>query len=172
MTIKYIIGHWTAGNFKPNKIDLISYQLLIDGDGEVHKGLVPGCTSSTGGMNSVTYNISCCGGLSTSRLTPVQIEKFFKICAEKIKEYKLKVNDFYTHAEIGEMCRGYKLKCQNKPYDTKHKIITDLIPYNQWLYQNIGKIDLTVLPQKCGTAFETGDFIRSKINWYLLKNDR
>ena len=169
MNIKYIIGHWTAGNLMPNKLDLTSYQLLIDGNGFVHSGLAPGCTSSTGGMNSITYNIACCGGLSTSKLTPIQIEKFFKTCAEKLKEYGLSVDKFYTHSEIGEMCRGYKLKSQNKSYDNNRKIITDLLPYNQYLNQNIGKIDLTILPYKSGNSFETGDFIRSKIKWYLAK---
>lgn len=169
MTVKYIIGHWTGGGHFPNKLDLNSYQLLIDAEGAEHRGVAQGCSASTGGMNSITYNISCCGGLSTSRLTPVQTEKFFKVCAEKIKAYSLSVDKFYTHAEIGEMCRGYRLKCQNMPYDKKHKIITDLLPYNQWLPQNIGKIDLTVLPTMTGNAFETGDFIRSKIKWYLTK---
>ncbi len=169
MTVKFLIGHWTAGGLKPNKLDLNSYQLLIDGDGCLHKGLAQGCSASTGGMNSITYNISCCGGLSTSKLTPVQIEKFFKTCAEKLKEYGLSVDKFYTHAEIGEMCRGYRLKTQGKPYDTKHKIITDIIPYNSYLPQNIGKIDLTELPYIKSDAFTTGDFIRSKIKWYYNK---
>lgn len=169
MTVKYIIGHWTAGNHTPNKLDKNSYQLLIDAEGAVHRGVAQGCTSSTGGMNSITYNIACCGGLSTSRLTPIQVEKFFKTCAEKIKVYGLTVNDFYTHAEIGEMCRGYRLKMQGMAYDKKHKIITDIVSYNQWLPQNIGKIDLTVLPTISGNAFETGNFIRNKIKWYLSK---
>lgn len=169
MTVKFIVGHWSGGLSYPNKLDKNSYQLLIDAEGAVHRGLAQGCTCSTGGMNSITYNIACCGGLSTSRLTPIQVEKFFKTCAEKIKVYGLTANDFYTHAEIGEMCRGYRLKQQNQPYDKKHKIITDLLPYNEWLYQNIGKIDLTILPAISGNAFETGNFIRNKIKWYLSK---
>ena len=169
MKIKYVIGHWTAGNLKPSCLDLKSYQLLVDGEGCVHSGLAPGCTSSTGGMNSITYNIACCGGLVSKPLTKIQVEKFYLICAKKVKEYGLSPFSFYTHAEIGEMCRGYKLKLQGKSYDTKHQIITDLLPYNKWLYQNIGKIDLTRLPDFCGNAFETGDYIRTKIVWYLKR---
>ena len=153
MTIKYIIGHWTAGMLTPNKIDLTSYQLLIDGNGELHSGLAVGCTSSTGGMNSITYNISCCGGLSSSKLTRIQVEKFYSVCAEQIKEYGLSVKEFHTHAEIGEMCRS--------------GLITKLLPSNQYLKQNIGKVDLTILPDITGNAFETGEFIRNKILWYL-----
>ena len=158
MTVKYVIGHWTAGNLKPNKRDLTSYQLLIDGQGNLHKGLAVGCASSTGGMNSITYNISCCGGLSTSRLTRIQIEKFYKTCAETLKQFNLPVSAFYTHAEIGEMCRD--------------KSIKKLLTWNNYLTQNIGKVDLTILPvdnkniAMVFTAFTSGDFIRKKIQWY------
>ena len=153
--IKYVIGHWTAGNYKPCQTDLNSYQLLIDDTGKKHIGKPQGQASSTGGMNSITYNISCCGGLSSTPLKPVQIEAFFKACAEVIKQNNLTVDKFYTHAEIGEMCRD--------------KTITKLLPYNRWLYQNIGKVDLTILPQIKGTPKQTGDFIRNKIKWYLIK---
>lgn len=161
MPVKYVIGHWTAGNLKPNKTDLNSYQLLVDGEGKLHKGMVVGCASSTGGMNSITYNISCCGGLSTSRLTRVQIEKFYKTCAEKLKEYGLTVDKFYTHAEIGEMVKDGSIKA--------------LLPWNNYLNQNKGKVDLTILPlddknltfkADAGTC---GVKIRSKIKWYYDK---
>lgn len=161
MAVKYIIGHWAAGQLKPNKIDLSSYQLLVDGDGNLHKGLAVGCASSTGGMNSITYNISCCGGLSTSRLTRVQFEKFCKTCAEKLKEYGLSVDKFYTHAEIGEM--------------VKNGTITKLLPWNNYLNQNKGKIDLTIIPLDNdhltykADAFTTGAKIRQKIKWYYEK---
>ena len=155
MAVRFIIGHWTGGNYKPNSIDLNSYQLLVDGDGKVFGGKPIGKTSSTGGMNSITYNISCCGGLPSTPIKPVQIEAFFKTCAEKLREYNLGVECFYTHAEIGEMCKTGE--------------ITKLLPYNKWLYQNKGKIDLTVLPYIKGSSSETGQYIRNKIKWYLSK---
>ncbi len=152
MAVKYLIGHWTVGNYKPNKTDLNSYQLLIDNEGKRHPGKPVGEAASTGGMNSITYNISCCGG-GKKPLTKIQCEAFYKACAEKIKEYDLSVSAFYTHAEIGEMCR--------------EMTITKLLPYNKYLKQNIGKIDLTVLPGVDGSAFVTGSYIRNKIKWYL-----
>lgn len=155
MTVKYIIGHWTGASYKPNTIDLNSYQLLIDDKGIKHIGKAIGQAASTGGMNSITYNISCCGGLDSTPIKKVQIEAFYKACAENIKEYGLKISDFYTHAEIGEMCRS----CE----------ITKLLPYNSYLSQNIGKIDLRNLPDIKGSAQETGDFIRNKIRWYYEK---
>ena len=169
MDVKYIIGHWTAGLHKPNKLDLGSYQLLIDDEGNLYNGMTIGCASSTGGMNSITYNIACCGGLSNSRLTKVQIEKFFKMCAIKLKAYNLTPDKFYTHAEIGEMTRAYDLKRKNKPYNHEYDLITNLLTYNTYLLANIGKIDLTILPYLTGTAKQTGDFIRNKICWYYTK---
>lgn len=153
--IKYIIGHWTGGNYTPNATDLNSYQLLIDGDGKRHTGKPAGQTASTGGMNSITYNISCCGGLDRTPIKKIQIEAFYKAVAEKLKEYGLTYQNFYTHAEIGELCRSGE--------------IVKLLPNNKWLYQNIGKIDLTVLPDIKGTAFEAGNFIRNKVKYYYEK---
>ena len=153
--IKYVIGHWTGGMLSPNGTDKNSYQLLIDGRGKVHSGKPPGCTSSTGGMNSITYNIACCGGLSISKITPVQIEKFYKTCAEKLKEYGLTPEEFYTHARIGEMVRDGS--------------IVKLLPKNRYLSQNVGKIDLTEIPNCKGNASQSCSYIRNKIKWYYEK---
>lgn len=153
MTVKYIIGHWSGGGCKPNSTDLKSYQLLIDTSGQVYNGTPQGKTASTGGINSISYNISCCGG-GTIKLTTIQCERFFKECAVKLKQYNLTPDKFYTHHEIGEMCRD--------------KSITKLLPHNKWLYQNIGKIDLTVLPYDL-KGKKSGDFIRNKILWYFEK---
>lgn len=152
MTIRYIVTHHTGGNYKPCQLDLNSYQLLIDNEGKRYEGKPVGKTSSTGGMNSITYNIACCGGLDRTPITKVQIEAMFKAVADKCHEYGLKPQNCYTHAAIGEMCRK--------------GTITMLLPYNRWLYQNIGKIDLTKIPYITGSAIETDDFIRKKILWY------
>lgn len=151
MTVKYIILHWTGGGCKPNTIDLNSYQMIIDTTGQVYNGKPQSKSSSTGGMNSITYNISCCGG-GTIKLTTLQCERMFKETAVKLKQYSLTVDKVYTHHEIGEMCRN--------------KTIARLLPYNKWLYQNVGKIDLTSLPYDL-KGKTSGDFIRNKISWYL-----
>lgn len=152
MTVKYIILHWTAGNYKPCSTDLNSYQLLIDNEGKQHTGKPVGKTCSTGGMNSITYNISCCGGLEKTPITKIQIEALFKVAAEKCKEYNLTPDKVYTHATIGDMC--------------KKGTISMLLPFNKWLNQNIGKIDLTNIPYIKGSAATTNNFIRNKIKWY------
>ena len=140
MTVKYIIGHWTGSSYKPNTIDLNSYQLLIDDKGIKHIGKAIGQAASTGGMNSITYNISCCGGSTSTPIKKPQIEAFYKACAEKIKEYRLNISDFYTHAEIGEMCRNYKTKNAGESLayaDCAGELITKLLPWNNYLNQNI-----------------------------------
>ena len=82
MSVKYVIGHWTGVNSYniTNKI-LESYQIVIGKNGEVVKGLPSGQTASTGGMNSITYNISCAGGDIEAPITKLQMEKFYFECA-------------------------------------------------------------------------------------------
>lgn len=152
MAVKYIIGHWVGVNTY-NVTDAIkqSYQLIIAKDGETVQGGAQGTTASTGGMNSITYNISCAGGDVKAPLTKKQCESFFKECAIALKKYGLTVDKFYTHAEIGEMC--------------KDRSIRKLLPFNKYLWQNMGKIDLTRLPYDL-KGESPGDFIRKKIKWY------
>ena len=171
MTIKYIIGHWTAGNYTPSDFDKSHYQLLIDNNGKVYAGGLIGQCSSTGGMNSITYNIACCGGLPASPMTKKQIESLCHNVAVKLKVYGLKVNDFYTHAEIGEMTRNYLNKYKGKK-------ITEILIWNEYLKQNVGKIDLRDLPETTGKirydipAFESGNILRKKIRWYYERLER
>jgi hypothetical protein len=150
--VDYVIGHWTAGNYTPCIVDKNSYQLLIDGEAAIHEGKPVGAAASCGGMNSITYNIACCGGLARTPLKKAQCERFFKECAKALKKYNLPVRNFYTHAEIGQM--------------VKDETITKLLPYNKYLRQNVGKVDLTKIPYDTGSK-SNGDFIRNKIQWYM-----
>ena len=173
--IKYIIGHWTAGGYSPNNLDKKSYQLLVNAVGKVTYGLKVGNTASTGGMNSITYNIACCGGTDKCPIVPAQMESFCKIVANELKQRGLSVDKFYTHAEIGEMVRNYQTKHKGgnlKNADCSGKLITDLLPYNSYLPQNVGKVDLRKLPNKdkvltSYSAKTSGDYLRGKIKWYM-----
>lgn len=133
-----------------------SYDLLITGDGLKVAGNheLDNNKASTAGMNSITYNISCCGGMQSTPLKVKQCEAFFKACAEKLHQFNLTIDKFYTHAEIGQMA--------------KDKTITKLLPWNSYLSKNIGKIDLTKLPYDL-KGQSTGDFIRGKVRWYYEK---
>ena len=144
MKKKYIILHWTAGNYLPNITDLTHYQMLIDGAGKQIIGKEK--TASTGGMNSITYNISCCGRKNENTpIKPIQIEAMCHCAALKCKELGLNIEDCYTHSEIGKMVQDGRIK--------------KLLPYNRLLEQNIGKIDFAGL----------GDTLRKKIKWYYSK---
>lgn len=149
--IKYIILHWTAGNYKPCDYDRQHYQMLIDSEGKQFIGKPVGEASSCGGMNSITYNIACCGGLSRTPLTQVQMESMFKHTAQVLKNNKLTVDKVYTHAEIGSMCAN--------------GTIVKLLPMNGYLKQNIGKVDLNKIPYNT-LGKSIGDFIRNKVQWY------
>lgn len=177
MSIKYIIGHWTGSNsYAPSEYEKGCYQLLVSGSGRVFEGKSQGKTASTGGMNSITYNISCCGGDNNAPMTFKQIEEFCFQTAKALKSCGLSSDKFYTHAEIGEMVRNYCDKQAGKNLsesDCKGRIITELLPWNGYLKANIGKIDLRKLPDKFGivtnyTAQTSGDYLRNKIKWYLL----
>ena len=154
--IKFIILHWTGVNtYNVTENIKNSYQLIIDNNGKTHSGKPPGQTSSTGGMNSITYNISAAGGDVKAPLTVVQCERMFKEAAIICKRYGLTPSKVFTHYEIGELCRSGK--------------IINLLPNNKWLKQNIGKIDLTRLPYDIPKGTSNGDFIRQKVRWYLGK---
>lgn len=177
MVVKYIIGHWTAGGYAPTNYEKQHYQALINGDGKLFSGSGVGTVASVGGMNSITYNISCCGGLTSTPIKPKQMEAFCKFVAEKLSDYNLSVDKFYTHAEIGEMTRNYQTKQKGeslKNADCEGKLITELLNYNGYLAQNIGKVDLRTLPdankqQKKYSAKSSGDYLRGKIRWYMSK---
>lgn len=155
MKKKYIIGHWTAGNYIPNTTDLTHYQKLVDGAGKIIKGQEK--TASTGGMNSITHNVSCCGRKDDNTpIKKIQFESFCHCVAMDCHELKLTPKEFYTHYEIGKMVQDGTIK--------------KLLPYNKLLEQNIGKRDFniidfdpTVKPEQCG------DYIRKKIQWYYDK---
>ena len=154
--IKFVILHWTGVNsYNVTEHIKSSYQLIIDDKGETYTGKPIGQTASTAGMNSITYNISASGGDLKAPLTVIQCERMFKEAAIICKKNNLTPSKVFTHHEIGELCRSGK--------------IINLLPKNQWLVNNIGKIDLTRLPYKIPNNVSYGDFIRQKVRWYLSK---
>lgn len=154
---KYMIGHWTGVNsyaITPKIKE--DYHFIVGQNGEITQGVAMNQQSNfgTGGMNSITFQIAMSGGVTPCVLTPKQCEAFFKLCAGQLKRAGLNETFFYTHYEIGQM--------------VKNKTIIHLLPWNDYLKSNVGKIDLTVLPgQYKSTPEKSGDIIRSKIKWYL-----
>ena len=161
--MKRIILHWTAGKYKPNKCDLEHYHYLVDGDGNVLKGVYSeedniNCSDGryarhTGGGNTNSIGVAMCGMLGFKNtfcvgnypLTSVQFERTMKLCALLIKKYDLSLSNktLMTHFEFG------------------------LLNPNT---SSFGKIDVTFIPSYPHIrGDDVGNFIRSKVRWYLEK---
>ena len=162
--MKRIILHWTAGIGSPNSIEKRHYHYLIDSEGVVHNGVFKpedneNCADGryaqhTGGDNTGSIGVAMCGmavgiGVNIKNtkypITRVQCEKMFKLVAELAKKYKISVtsSNVMTHYEFG-------LKHPNT--------------------SSAGKIDIVYLPPFPDVEKnKIGDFIRSKVRWYLAK---
>lgn len=159
-----IIIHWTAGTYCPNQGEKEHYHYLIDDKGILSKGKYTpedniNCydgkyAQHTGGGNTGSIGISMCGMYVPEKtdihktkypLTKIQCEKLFKTVAELCKKYNIKIspNTVMTHYEFGK----------RNPKTT-----------------SAGKIDIIWLPPYPSvTKDQIGDFIRSKVEWYILK---
>ena len=161
--MKRIIIHWTAGTGSPNSVDKQHYHYLIDSQGKIHNGIFTpednlNCydgryAAHTGGGNTASIGVAMCGmcgfkgadNVGKYPLTRVQCESMFKLVAELAKKYAIAVtsNNVMTHYEFG-------LKNPKT--------------------SSAGKIDIIHLPPFPGVPKDKiGDFIRSKIRWYLGK---
>lgn len=163
--MKRIIIHWTAGAYWANAVDLQHYHFLIQGDGVILDGNFKPKNNEnvrngryaqhTGGGNTGSIGVAMCGmlGFVNSNiigkypLTLKQCETCFKEVAKLCKQYKISVkpDTVLTHYEFGL-----------KHTDTSSR----------------GKIDIIHLPPFAWIPQEDiGAFIRSKVRWYLLKED-
>lgn len=167
--MKKIILHWTAGKYSPSYPEKYHYHYLIDGKGEIIKGLFPpefnfcdiskkpknyNYTMHTGGGNSYAIGVAFCGMLgyhpfypaSTDYpLTKVQLEAGFEFIAKLAQKYSIPIekSTVFTHYEFG----------------LKHPNTTSR-----------GKIDINFLPPYSSISSNlVGDFIRNKIAYYFEK---
>ena len=161
--MKRIIIHWTAGGSFPNNVDKNHYHYLIDGSGNIHKGVYApedneNCNDGryaqhTGGGNTGAIGVALCGmfgfqgvnSIGKYPITRLQCERMFKLVAELAKKYKIVVSSdtVMTHYEFG---------LKNPKTSSK------------------GKIDIVYLPPFPDVSKDKiGDFIRNKIRWYMGK---
>lgn len=159
--MKRIVIHWTAGTYEPNTTDKEHYHYLIDGRGNVINGKFKpedneNCNGGkyaahTGGGNTGSIGIAICAMYGYRSATSVgnypikknQCERMFKLCAELSKKYNISVKNIITHYEFGK----------NYPKTT-----------------SAGKIDIVYLPPYPDVKInDIGNFIRTKIRWYLAK---
>ena len=161
-----IIIHWTAGNYFPSDYEKKHYHFLVDKDGNIHNGYYKpednsDCTDGkyakhTGGGNTKAIGIALCSmaGFKSPKelgqfpITAKQFEATMHRCALLCIKYKIKVtpDTVMTHYEFG----------------LKH-------PKSS----SAGKIDIIYLPPyPWVTQKDIGSFIRSKIKWYKMKEEK
>jgi N-acetyl-anhydromuramyl-L-alanine amidase AmpD len=161
--MKRIIIHWTAGNYKPSNLELLSYHYLIDNLGKVHNCVHKpednedchdgNYAAHCGGGNTGSIGVAMCGMFGYKNfqdvgkypLTKIQCEKMFSFVAELCKKYNIPItpDTVMTHYEFGR----------------KHINTT-----------SFGKIDIVYLPPYPEQPKETvGNFIRGKVKWYYEK---
>ena len=161
--MKRIIIHWTAGAAVPNCHDKECYHYLVDNLGNVHEGKFKPeaneiCRTGmyaahTGGGNTGSIGVALCGmfGFKNKKIignfpiTKIQFESAMQLCSVIAKKYNIpiKKETVLTHYEFGKL----------------HPNTT-----------SAGKIDIIYLPPYSWVQQdEIGDFIRTKIKWYLQK---
>lgn len=161
--MKRIIIHWTAGFAVPNEHEKECYHYLVDNIGKIYEGKFPAsanevCKSGhyaahTGGGNTGSVGVALCGmyGFKDKKhagsypFTKIQFEAAMQLCAKIAKKFNIPITKttVLTHYEFGK----------THPKTT-----------------SAGKIDIIYLPPYPWVAREAvGDFIRTKIRWYLQK---
>jgi hypothetical protein len=108
--MRRIVCHWTAGAYNPSENDLLHYHILIDGDGDLHRGThTIADNESTGdgdyaqhtkGLNTRSIGVSVCcmadakespfksGGFPMKQ---VQWDAMIEVVAELCKKYNVAI---------------------------------------------------------------------------------
>lgn len=156
---KGIILHWTAGNYKPSSHDLKCYHFLIDGDGNIHKGVFDPrdnekiignkYAAHCGGGNTGRIGISlCCRRTIYQPPLKIQIERMCELAAKLCFKYGITPDKCMTHAKFGVL----------NPNTTSS-----------------GKIDINSIPYENKTGIEEcNKYLQQKIQWYYneMKNGK
>lgn len=166
-SLNKITIHWTAGYYFPTFHEQSSYHFLVKDDGKIVYGYNSpeanlNCkdgnyAAHTGGGNTGNIGVAMCAmaGFKDKNnpgkypITKVQFEACMKLVAELCIKYGIPVTSqtVFTHYEFG---------LRNPKTSSK------------------GKIDIIhIPPYPFVTASECGQFIRSKVKWYIerLKNE-
>ena len=155
--MKRIIIHWTVGRY--NQLFPLNYHYMINDKGEVFEGKFKpedneNCQDGkyaqhTGGGNTGSIGVALCAmyGYKSMQdvgdypITRKQIEACFELCAKLCKEYKIPIQEIYTHYS----------------FNKKHNIKS-------------GKIDIIYLPPFPNVKInDIESFIRSKVNYYKVR---
>lgn len=161
--MKRIIIHWTAGSAVPNLHEKNCYHYLVDSMGKIYDGKFKPIANRicrtgmyaahTGGGNTGSIGIALCGmfgyknknNIGNYPITKIQFEAAMQLCAKVAKAYNIPITSttVLTHYEFGK----------THPNTT-----------------SAGKIDIVFLPPYSWVEQkDVGNFIRTKIKWYLQK---
>ena len=120
--MKKIILHWTAGSHAPTFFDRQFYHFLIDGEGNVHRGIYPPeanlnvksgkYAAHCGGGNTGAIGVALCAmaGFTLSPLNAgrfpikkIQLDALARLCAQLCRRYSIPVTPktILTHYEFG-----------------------------------------------------------------------
>ena len=164
-SLKRIVIHHTAGNYKASSYDKHFYHYLIEGSGQIIKGdfnpqdnidCKDNCYAPhIRGFNTGSIGVACCGNYNYSLenrcysshypLTQVQMESMYSCIANLCLTFDIPVtlDTVFTHYE----------------YDSLHL--------------KEGKVDITFIPYCPNIPVnKVGDYIRQKILWYINKYER
>jgi N-acetyl-anhydromuramyl-L-alanine amidase AmpD len=142
--MRRIIVHWTAGAFVPSENDLSHYHILIDGDGELHRGThTIADNESTGdgdyaahtlGANTRAIGVSVCC-MAGAKETPFksgdfpmkqkQWEAMVDVVAQLCKKYRIDVTP-RTVLGHGEVEKNLDIKQRGKWDPMKLSFATNL----------------------------------------------
>lgn len=161
--MKRVIIHWTAGGSVPNSHEKNCYHYLVDRCGKIYNGKFKPeanevCKTGmyaehTGGGNTGSIGIALCGmfgfkdknNIGNFPITKIQFEACMQLCAKIIRQYNIPITKttVLTHYEFGLL----------------HPNTT-----------SAGKIDIIFIPPYSWVEkSDVGNFIRTKIRWYLQK---
>ena len=161
--MKRIIIHWTAGGAVPNLHEKECYHSLIDVYGKIYNGKFNPTANEkcdtgkyaahTGGGNTGSIGVALCGmmgfkdkkNIGNYPITKIQFEAAMQLCAKLSKEYNIPVTKttVLTHYEFGLL---------HPNTSSAGKIDINFIPPYSWVEKQ-----------------EVGNFIRTKVKWYMQK---
>jgi hypothetical protein len=118
--MRRVICHWTAGSYNANSVDISHYHILIEGQGNLIRGvdiaknsvtLKPGYAAHTLNTNTGAIGVTLCGMAHAEErpfnpgpfpITLVQWQRMIEVCIELCRFYGIAPDPttLLTHAEV------------------------------------------------------------------------
>lgn len=165
--LKKICLHWTAGTYLQDDLDYLHYHFTVGSDGAVLNGKFPPEANIPGptGLQNGRYAAHCGGGNSYCIGVALRGMAGYQNTTH-VGQYPLTQKQFESGcALIAKLCHENGIQVSPATVFT-HMEFGKLHPETE----SAGKIDICFLPFAPKlTADAVGDYIREKVEWYLLK---